>query len=83
LIKSRERYVEILLNDEDYEYMSGHVIDGRNLLPATGYLALVWQTIGMIKGIIYTTIPVIFKDINFIRAIHLTKNDAVQLRIAI
>jgi len=63
--------------------MSGHVIDGRNLLPATGYLALVWQTIGMMKGIMYTTTPIVFKNINFIRAIHLPKNDAVQLRIAI
>jgi len=82
-IKSRERYVEILLNDEEYEYMDGHVIDGRNLLPATGYLALVWQTIGMMKETMYTTIPIIFIDVNFIRAIHLSKNDVVKLRIAI
>jgi len=82
-IKSRERYVEILFNDEDYEYMNGHVIDGRNLVPATGYLALVWQTIGMMKRIMYTTIPIIFKDVNFIRAVYLSKNDAVQLRITI
>ncbi|XP_067214186.1 fatty acid synthase-like [Linepithema humile] len=36
--------VKVALNDEDYEYMSGHVIDGRQLLPATGYLMLVWET---------------------------------------
>ncbi|XP_071640962.1 fatty acid synthase-like isoform X2 [Temnothorax longispinosus] len=41
-IKSRERYVEISLNDDDYMY--GHRIDGRNLLPATSYLVLVWET---------------------------------------
>jgi len=34
--------------------MSGHVIDGRNLLPATGYLTLVWETLGMMKGVTYT-----------------------------
>ncbi|XP_018370195.1 PREDICTED: fatty acid synthase-like [Trachymyrmex cornetzi] len=82
-IKSRGRYVNISLNDEDYEYMSGHVIDGRNLLPATGYLGLVWKTIGMIKGLMYTTIPIVFRDIKFIRATHLLKNDAVELYIAI
>jgi len=83
-IKSRERYIEISLNeyDKDYEYMNGHVIDGRNWLPATGYLALVWQTIGMMKNTIYTTLPIIFKDVNFIRAINLSKN-AVKLKIAI
>ncbi|CAD6237323.1 GSCOCG00002250001-RA-CDS, partial [Cotesia congregata] len=53
-ITSGERTVEVTLSDEDYEYMSGHVIDGRNLLPATGYLALVWETIGMMKGELYT-----------------------------
>jgi len=63
--------------------MSGHVIDGRNLLPATGYLTLIWQTIGMMKGIIYTTVPIVFKDVNFIRATRLSENDAVKLKIAI
>jgi len=63
--------------------MNGHVIDGRNLLPATGYLTLVWQTIGMMKKTIYTTVPIIFKDVKFIRPVHLIKNDTVQLRIAI
>ncbi|XP_071649609.1 fatty acid synthase-like [Temnothorax longispinosus] len=82
-IKSRERYVEISLDDEDYYYMHGHIIDGRNLLPATSYLVLIWQTFGMMKGITYTTIPIIFRDVNFIRATHLTKSNAVKLMIAI
>lgn len=82
-IKSRERNVEISLNDEDYNYMCGHIIDGRNLLPAMSYLVFVWQTIGMMKGTLHTTIPIIFRDVNFIRATHLTKNDTVNLMIAI
>ncbi|KYN04769.1 Fatty acid synthase [Cyphomyrmex costatus] len=82
-IKCRERYVEILLNNEDYDYMNGHVVDGHNVLPATSYLALVWQTVGMIKGQIYTTISIVFQDVNFIRATHLSKNEAVNLKIAI
>jgi len=63
--------------------MDGYIIDGRDLLPAMSYLELVWQTVGMIKGTMYTTIPIIFKDVNFIRAIYLSKNDAVRVRIAI
>ncbi|XP_012058645.1 PREDICTED: fatty acid synthase-like, partial [Atta cephalotes] len=82
-IKSRGRYINIILDDEDYEYMSGHVIDGRNLLPATGYLGFVWQMIGMMKGSMYTTIPIVFRDVKFIRAAHLSKNDATELFIAI
>ncbi|XP_018375579.1 PREDICTED: fatty acid synthase-like [Trachymyrmex cornetzi] len=82
-IASRGRYVKILLDDEEYEYMSGHIIDGKNLLPATSYLGLVWKTIGMMKGVIYTTVPIVFRDVKFIRATHLSKNDAVELHIAI
>ncbi|XP_036143420.1 fatty acid synthase-like, partial [Monomorium pharaonis] len=81
--KFRERHVEILLQSEDYEFMSGHVIDGRNLVPATGYLALVWETFGMIKGKIYTSVPITFQDVRFIRATHLSKNEATKLMIAI
>ncbi|XP_011700359.1 PREDICTED: fatty acid synthase-like, partial [Wasmannia auropunctata] len=83
VMKSRERYVEIIPNDEDYEYVSGHVIDGRILFPATGYLVLVWQTIGMMTERIITTVPIIFQDVKFIRATHLSKNNTVELRIAI
>lgn len=37
-MKSGERSVMITLDDEEMEFLSGHVIDGRNLFPATGYL---------------------------------------------
>jgi len=36
--KSGERSVFISLKDEERKYLSGHVIDGRNLFPAMGYL---------------------------------------------
>ncbi|XP_036143549.1 fatty acid synthase-like [Monomorium pharaonis] len=78
-----ERYIEILLKDVEHDYMTGHVIDGRILLPATGYLVLVWQTIGMMKGLGFSTIPITFRDVKFIRATHLTKSNTVTVRIAI
>ncbi|KYN01673.1 PREDICTED: fatty acid synthase-like [Cyphomyrmex costatus] len=82
-IKSRGRYVKILLQSKDYEYMSDHIIDGRNLLPATSYLGLVWETIGMMKGVQHTNISIVFRDVKFIRATHLSKEDGVELYIAI
>jgi hypothetical protein len=36
--KSSERTVFISLKDQKMKYLSGHVIDGRNLFPAVGYL---------------------------------------------
>jgi len=37
-LKSGGRSVAISLQDEERKYLSGHVIDGRNLFPAVGYL---------------------------------------------
>jgi hypothetical protein len=37
-MKSGERSVMVTLAEEEMEYLSGHVIDGRNLFPAMGYL---------------------------------------------
>jgi len=36
--KSGERSVVISLQDEERKYLSGHVLGGRNLFPAMGYL---------------------------------------------
>jgi len=61
--------------------MGDHVIDGRNFLPARDYLEFVWRIIGIMKETIYIAV-FIFKDVNFIHAIHLSKN-VIKLRIAI
>jgi hypothetical protein len=37
-VGSAEQSVYISLQDGPTEYLSGHVINGRNLFPATGYL---------------------------------------------
>jgi len=36
--ESGERSVVISLQNEERKYLSGHVIDGRNLFPVMGYL---------------------------------------------
>lgn len=82
-ITSGERTVGVVLSDEDYEYMAGHVIDGRNLLPATGYLALVWETIGMMCGELYTEVSVVFEDVKFLRATTIPKEGTVELTLMV
>ncbi|XP_020286674.1 fatty acid synthase-like isoform X2 [Pseudomyrmex gracilis] len=78
---TKEILVKIHFDDDDYDYMTGHVINERNLLPAMGYVALVWKTIGKIKGEFYLALPVVFRDLRFVRATHLSTNDSVELTI--
>ncbi|KAK0083564.1 hypothetical protein PV325_008602 [Microctonus aethiopoides] len=82
-IDSGTRSIEVSLADDEYESMAGHIIDGRNLLPATGYLALVWETLGMMRGELYTKVSVVFRNIKFLRATMLPKEGIVTLSVMI
>lgn len=78
-ITSGEELITISLTDEEFDFMNGHVIDGRILLPATGYLFLVWETIGKLKRILHP--PVVFEDVKFLRATQFQKRGTVELTI--
>ena len=82
-IISGERIVEVNLADESYEYISGHIIDRRNLLPATGYLFLMWQTLGMMRDKSINELPVVFENVIFQRATTIPKNESVLLTLMI
>ncbi|KAJ9600110.1 hypothetical protein L9F63_009586, partial [Diploptera punctata] len=78
-VKSGERSVLITLDDEELEYISGHVIDGRILFPATGYIALVWESVGLLHGQLYTDLSVVFENVQFHRATNIPKDGSVEL----
>lgn len=82
-ITSGERTVQVCLSDENFEFMAGHVIDGRLLLPATGYLALIWETVGMMKGDLYTEFSVVFEDVKFLRATNIPKEGEIELTLMV
>ncbi|KAI4485852.1 hypothetical protein M0804_006341 [Polistes exclamans] len=82
-IVSGERTIDVTIIDEDFEYITGHNIDGRNLFPATGYLGLVWETLGMMIGQLYTEVPVVFTNIKFIRATTIPKEGRVEMTVMI
>lgn len=102
--KSGERICKLALADHDFEYVSGHVIDGedlflfaskikklfkvklflgRVLFPATGYLYLVWETLGMMKGTFYVDLELEFQDVQFLRATAMQKDTEVTFIIMI
>lgn len=49
------------------------------LYPATGYLALVWETMGLIRGQQYADLPVVFENVKFHRATSIPKEGRVHL----
>lgn len=75
--------VSISIVDEDFEYIKGHVIDGRNLFPATGYLCLVWETLGMMMGEFYTETSVVMENVKFNRATTMPKEGKVEMIVMI
>ncbi|KAI8441932.1 hypothetical protein MSG28_005604 [Choristoneura fumiferana] len=82
-MKSGERTVRMSIVDEDSEYMAGHVVDGRNLYPATGYLVLVWETLGMMMGELFTEVSVVFENVRFQRATNIPKDGNLEFIIMI
>ncbi|KAH8255859.1 hypothetical protein KR032_009533 [Drosophila birchii] len=81
---SGERIFPINLASDNEEFMSGHVIDGKILVPATCYLQYVWETFSlMYHGPSYMDVPVEFEDVRFIRATSMPSNGEVELNVMI
>ncbi|GBP45810.1 Fatty acid synthase [Eumeta japonica] len=56
---------------------------GRNLYPATGYLVMVWETLGMMMGELYTEFSVVFENVRFQRATNIPKEGNIKFIIMI
>lgn len=82
-ITTAERAIEVALKDEVYEYMMHHVIDGRNLVPATGYLMMAWETVSWLQGKLYDELSVVFEDIRFERATSIPSSGSVTLTVMV
>ncbi|XP_016956349.1 fatty acid synthase isoform X1 [Drosophila biarmipes] len=81
---SGERVFPVNLASDNEEFMSGHIIDGKILVPATCYLQYVWETFSlMYHGPSYMDVPVEFEDIRFIRATSMPVNGKVDLTVMI
>lgn len=81
---SGERVFPINLASDNEEFMSGHVIDGKILVPATCYLQYVWETFSlMYHGPSYMDVPVEFEEVQFLRATNMSLNGEVELNVMI
>jgi fatty acid synthase len=77
------RNIVINVSDKNFEFVQGHIIDGKVLFPGTGWLYLVWETFAMMNGIHHSKLKVIFEDVKFLRATSLAKNQDVLVTISI
>ncbi|XP_012280372.1 fatty acid synthase [Orussus abietinus] len=80
---SGERTLNISLRNEQYEYMDGHVVQGTNLLPGAGFLFLVWQSFGSMRGRLHFNMSVVFEDVRFVQVVTLRKDDTVKLTLMV
>lgn len=81
---SCERRIILNIDDEDSQYMSGHIIDGRCILPATSYLHFVRESfVAMSATENFENIDVEFENVKFLRATSLKKDTVVRFSIVV
>lgn len=78
-----ERTIGVNVKETEWNYVAGHVIDGRNLFPATGYLYIAWHTLASSKGKIIEDTAVVFENVRFNRATTLSKDGSVEFTVSI
>lgn len=83
IINKREIVVTIDTTDEEFVYLAGHVINEKNLFPAMGYLFLIWEMITLLNKEDYINVPVVFEDVNFIRATVLSQKNETEFILSI
>ncbi|KAJ3659564.1 hypothetical protein Zmor_011248 [Zophobas morio] len=70
---------EIDMNDQNNHYLEGHMVDGRLILPAAGYIYLVWQAFARMMEIPLTKCSVVFENVKTLRPILLHTNETSAL----
>lgn len=63
----------------NWNFAHGHVIDGRNLFPATGYLKLVWDTYCSTEGFDLRQYEIVFENCKFHRAVNCVKEGNLEM----
>ncbi|XP_071653559.1 fatty acid synthase-like isoform X2 [Temnothorax longispinosus] len=83
IIDKKEIVVSISTSNEEFAYLTGHVVNEKNLFPAMGYLFYIWEIIASLKNQEYINTPIVFEDVNFIRATVLSQQIEIELTLSI
>ncbi|XP_065298319.2 fatty acid synthase-like [Dermacentor albipictus] len=79
-----EEVIDIDLEADSAEkYLLGHRLDGRVILPGTGYIVFVWESLAKRYGKPLKETPVIFEDVRIQRATILPPEGSVRIQVTI
>ncbi|GJQ79755.1 hypothetical protein Trydic_g23232 [Trypoxylus dichotomus] len=81
--RSQYRTICIAPKSEKWSFLSGHVVDGRNLFPATGYLILAWETLSRILDKSMGKMRIAFENVRFIRGATIPKEGGLTFLVSI
>ncbi|XP_031331303.1 fatty acid synthase-like [Photinus pyralis] len=76
--------VILLVSKEiDWSILPGHVIDGMTIMPATGYLFMIWETYCKVLDIPIVGSRVNFENVRFHKAVHISKLSEMKFKVTI
>jgi len=69
------------LEKEEFSFFKDHKINNHIVVPATGYLYLVWKAVAKINNIPFNQLKIKFSDVHFNRATMLEEQNSVELKV--
>ncbi|KAJ4448697.1 hypothetical protein ANN_00087 [Periplaneta americana] len=81
--KASERHLTVSWEDKSKQFLSGSVIDGRNVFPAMGFIEIVWETFALVTDQVYTDFPVVFENVRFHRPVDIPKQGDLELGVMV
>uniref|UniRef100_A0A6P7GI13 Fatty acid synthase n=1 Tax=Diabrotica virgifera virgifera TaxID=50390 RepID=A0A6P7GI13_DIAVI len=72
------KIISVNLTNEKYAFLTGHNVDGRTLMPAMGYLVLVWEVVAELHSKKFTELPVVIENIKFLRSTVLSEQENAE-----
>ncbi|XP_031358293.1 fatty acid synthase-like [Photinus pyralis] len=75
--------IPLINKDIDWSILPGHVIDGMTIMPATGFLFMVWETYCKIVDVPIAGSRVSFDNVRFHKAVHISKISEMEFKITI
>lgn len=80
-MESGEIIIDVDLSKGEYSYLAGHIIDGRCMFPATGYMTLVWNSFAKSKNLQINKTPVILENVVFHQPTIMASDGSVKFSI--